>query len=98
MVLQEVCQKKGFAPPAYEIINAVTGTHQNRFDYKVSVNGIIATGTGSSKQISKHTAAHNLLLKFEELNIYNPIENPVQQFQASPLNVDATTTLNFISK
>nr|CAH7762344.1 unnamed protein product [Callosobruchus chinensis] len=80
MVVQELSVKKGLAPPLYDLIVSQMGTHQNRFDYQVTLDGIQAIGTGTSKQISKHNAAHNLLLKLKELGRYNPEEFPVQQF------------------
>ncbi|CAG9759471.1 unnamed protein product [Ceutorhynchus assimilis] len=81
MVLQELAMHKGFGTPDYEIIFAAAGSHQNRFDYRVTVAGIQASGSGSSKQISKHQAAHNALMRLKELGIYVPAENPVASFK-----------------
>ncbi|KAG5890378.1 hypothetical protein JTB14_029744 [Gonioctena quinquepunctata] len=80
MVLQELTVKRGLAPPTYEITHAQTGTHNNRFDYMVRVAGIVAEGTGTSKQIAKHDAAQSALTQLEEIGIYNPSEIPVQEF------------------
>ncbi|CAH1980474.1 unnamed protein product [Acanthoscelides obtectus] len=80
MVVQELSVKKNLPPPIYDLIVNNMGTHQNRFDYQVTLDGIQAIGTGTSKQISKHNAAHNLLMKLKELNRYNPEEDPVQEF------------------
>lgn len=81
MVLQELTVKKNFAPPDYQIIFQISGTHENRFDFAVSVAGIQAQGSGSSKQIGKHQAAHNALMKLQEMGIYNPSDNPVSEFK-----------------
>nr|AVK59450.1 R2D2-PAb [Spodoptera frugiperda] len=83
MVLQELAIKKGFQSPHYEITHSVTGTHNNRFDYRVRVAGVEATGTGCSKQISKHDAAYNALKLLEEDGIYDPKEIPMREFKAS---------------
>ncbi|VEN56846.1 unnamed protein product [Callosobruchus maculatus] len=87
MVVQELSVKKGLAPPIYDLIVSQMGTHQNRFDYQVTLDGVQAIGTGTSKQISKHNAAHNLLLTLKELGKYNPEELPVQQFTRDFKNV-----------
>nr|QRW27850.1 R2D2 [Phaedon cochleariae] len=84
MVLQELATQKGFGPPTYEIIFSKSGTHENRFDYKVRVAGVEAMGIGTSKQISKHEAAHNALRMLEEMGIYNPAEMPLQEFKKVP--------------
>lgn len=83
MVLQEFSVKHKYSPPTYEIISSITGTHENRFDYRVTIAGIVAEGTGTSKQIGKHNAAHNALKILKEMGMYNPDENPVQEFKAS---------------
>lgn len=85
MVLQELTVKNNLAPPEYEVIHSIMGSHENRFDYIVRVAGIEALGTGTSKQISKHGAAHNALLKLEEMGVYDPKENPVVEFKATAL-------------
>lgn len=81
MVLQELCVKKHFASPNYEVIDAETGSHINRFDYQVTVANVTGMGTGSSKQISKHEAALDALKQLQELGIYDPKELPVQEFK-----------------
>ncbi|KAJ8967228.1 hypothetical protein NQ314_003007 [Rhamnusium bicolor] len=81
MILQELTVKKNYAPPAYEIIYSISGTHANRFDYRVTVDGVEAHGTGTSKQIGRHNAAHNALMKFKDLGIYDPAEDPTQDYQ-----------------
>jgi len=80
MVLQELTIKKGMAPPDYQIVFQISGTHKNRFDFEVNVAGIQATGSGSSKQIAKHQAAHNALMELKEIGIYDPSDNPVSEF------------------
>lgn len=81
MVLQELTVKNNIAPPDYQIVYQVSGTHQNRFDYVVNVAGIQATGSGPSKQIGKHQAALNALRQLQETGLYNPSENPVAAFK-----------------
>ncbi|XP_030761236.1 RISC-loading complex subunit tarbp2-like [Sitophilus oryzae] len=81
MVLQELTIQKGFAPPDFQIVFSNSGTHENRFDYMVAVAGITASGTGPSKQVGKHDAAHNALKILEEMGIYKPSENPVAEFK-----------------
>lgn len=82
MVLQELSIQKGFSLPDYNIISQISGTHINRFDYVVTVCGIRASGSGPSKQLGKHQAAHNALLQLQELGIYEPSENPFLPFKA----------------
>lgn len=94
MVLQELCVKKQFAPPNYEIIDSISGTHSNRFDYQVKAAGIIGIGTGSSKQISKHEAALDALEQLKNLGIYDPKEMPVQEFK--PVTTHNNTTSNTV--
>lgn len=98
MVLQELCVKKHFAPPKYDIIDSETGTHINRFDYQVIAHNVIGMGTGSSKQISKHEAALDALEQLRVLGIYDPKELPVQEFKPtvsqhnkSPTTVTSST-------
>ncbi|XP_018571941.1 RISC-loading complex subunit tarbp2-like [Anoplophora glabripennis] len=83
MVLQEFSVKNKYAPPTYEIISSITGTHANRFDYRVTIAGIVAEGTGTSKQIGKHNAAHNALVILKEKGIYDSDEIPGKEFKAS---------------
>lgn len=83
MVLQELTVKRNFAPPEYNITRQVSGSHQNFFEYTVTVSGIQATGSGASKQISKHKAAYNALMQLKDLKIYDPEEIPVEEFDAS---------------
>ncbi|XP_060518265.1 RISC-loading complex subunit TARBP2-like isoform X3 [Cylas formicarius] len=98
MVLQELATKKGFAPPDYKIVRSISGTHLNRFDFVVSVGGIEAEGSGSSKQIGKHEAAHNALMQLKEMGVYNPANNPVTTFKAALENTDSSfkSTINCI--
>lgn len=92
MVLQELCIKKHFAPPTYEIVNAINGTHTNRFDYQVTAWNIVGIGTGSSKQISKHEAALDALSQLENLGIYDPKEMPVEEFKPTVRNPNTSPT------
>lgn len=80
MVLQELMQKKGAAPPVYEIIPELTkqGTHINEFYYRVTAHDYTAFGKGSSKQIAKHDAAKAMLNNLQEVGLYHPADNPVQ--------------------
>ncbi|KAL1514180.1 hypothetical protein ABEB36_003478 [Hypothenemus hampei] len=82
MVLQEFTVSRSLPPPDYHIIFQQSGTHLNRFDFVVSVAGIQARGTGSSKQIGKHQAALNALRILQEMGLYNPSENPVAAFKS----------------
>lgn len=82
MVLNELCVKNKFAPPNFEIIGSLMGTHENRFDYKVSAASVEAIGTGSSKQQARQNAAHKALMELKESGIYNPEDNPVEPFNA----------------
>ncbi|XP_072391405.1 RISC-loading complex subunit tarbp2-like [Diabrotica undecimpunctata] len=105
MVLQELAIKKGFPPPHYEIIHSVSGSHNNRFDYRVRVAGVEAIGTGSSKQISKHDAAYHALKMLEEDGIYDPKELPMKEFNASMIQkqndlqpgISISSSVNFVA-
>lgn len=92
MVLQELCVKKHLPPPTFEVIDQATGTHINRFDYKVTAAGVIGMGTGSSKQISKHEAALDALEQLKEMGIYDPTELPVQEFKPVANQSNAKST------
>ncbi|ENN77206.1 RISC-loading complex subunit tarbp2 [Dendroctonus ponderosae] len=88
MVLQELCIKKGYCSPDYHIISQISGTHINRFDFVVIVCGIRGSGceirgsgSGPSKQLGRHQAAHDALMQLQELGIYDPAENPVEPFK-----------------
>ncbi|XP_072388743.1 RISC-loading complex subunit tarbp2-like isoform X2 [Diabrotica undecimpunctata] len=83
VVLQKLTAKKGFTSPLYEIVNSISGTHNNRYDYRVKACGREAMGTGSTKQISKHKAAYNALKLLEEEGIYDPKELPVEEFKVT---------------
>ncbi|XP_057662886.1 RISC-loading complex subunit tarbp2-like [Diorhabda carinulata] len=89
MVLQELTVKKCLGPPNFEIVHSISGTHENRFDYRVRVAGVEAIGTGSSKQISKHDAAYKALKMLEEIGIYDPVELPMEEFKASAMQKQA---------
>ncbi|XP_066152290.1 interferon-inducible double-stranded RNA-dependent protein kinase activator A homolog [Euwallacea fornicatus] len=91
MVLQELTVKKNLGAPDYQIVFQQSGTHVNRFDFVVRVAGVQAEGSGHSKQIGKHQAAHNALLKLEEIGMYNPSENPVAAFKV-PLSGQTDST------
>lgn len=93
MVLQELCVKKQLAPPQYDIVDSVSGTHSNRFDYQVKVAGITGIGTGSSKQISKHEAALDALEQLKNLGLYDPKEMPVQEFKPASHNNSTSTAV-----
>ncbi|XP_030756678.1 interferon-inducible double-stranded RNA-dependent protein kinase activator A homolog [Sitophilus oryzae] len=80
-VLQELTVQKGLAPPDFQIVLSDSGAHEIRFDYTVTVSGITASGTGPSKKVGKHHAAHNALKVLEEVGIYKPSENPVDEFK-----------------
>lgn len=89
MVLQELTVKKCLGPPNFEIIHSISGTHENRFDYRVRVAGVEAIGTGTSKQISKHDAAYKALKLLQEIGIYDPTELPMEEFKASAMQKQA---------
>ncbi|CAG9823420.1 unnamed protein product [Phaedon cochleariae] len=79
MVLNEVAIQKGLGPLFYELIFSRSGTHDNSFDYEVTVGDIKARGKGTSKQISKQEAARNALIILKERGIYTPTEMLVQE-------------------
>lgn len=83
MALQELAVKLRMSPPEYQIIHEVSGSHQNFFESQVFVHSVSATGSGSSKQSSKHKAAYNALMKLKDLGIYDPNDIPVEEFDAS---------------
>ncbi|XP_043277006.1 RISC-loading complex subunit TARBP2-like [Venturia canescens] len=59
-ILQEMMVKKG-TQPNYDLIHDGGGTHINTFTYRVTCDGLMATGTGRCKKDAKHTAAKNML-------------------------------------
>lgn len=84
-MLQEMMQKKG-SPPAYELIHNGGGTHQNIFTYKVSCNGLSATGTGRNKKDAKHEAATAMLETIAK-------HDALPQLPASPCETPVRTPL-----
>ncbi|XP_050302806.1 interferon-inducible double-stranded RNA-dependent protein kinase activator A homolog [Anthonomus grandis grandis] len=64
--LQEFTTSICLAPPKYELVTQTTGTHKNQFEFIVSVAGVQASGKGFSKQLAKHQAAKNALIKIDE--------------------------------
>ncbi|XP_011312769.1 probable RISC-loading complex subunit BRAFLDRAFT_242885 isoform X2 [Fopius arisanus] len=59
-ILQEMMVKKG-SVPNYELIHDGGGSHENTFTYRVTCEGLLATGTGRCKKDAKHAAASNML-------------------------------------
>jgi RISC-loading complex subunit TARBP2 len=59
-ILQEMMVKQGMIPD-YELIHDGGGRHLNTFTYRVSCDGLIATGTGRCKKDAKHEAAKAML-------------------------------------
>lgn len=94
MVLQELCVKKKLNPPTFEMVYSQSGTHSNRFDYHVAVGSVVGKGTGSSKQISKHEAALDALKQLQELDIYDPLEMPTEEFKPQAINNTNTVPQN----
>ncbi|XP_071856017.1 protein Loquacious [Bombus fervidus] len=59
-ILHEI-MAKNLATPNYELIHDGGGTHINTFTYRVSCEGLTATGVGRSKKDAKHEAAKAML-------------------------------------
>ncbi|KAK2587046.1 hypothetical protein KPH14_011000 [Odynerus spinipes] len=59
-ILQEMMVKKHMVPD-YVLIHDGGGTHMNTFTYRVTCEGLSATGTGRSKKDAKHEAAKAML-------------------------------------
>ncbi|KAL6264507.1 hypothetical protein P5V15_004615 [Pogonomyrmex californicus] len=59
-ILQEMMVKQGMIPD-YELIHDGGGRHVNTFTYRVSCDGLSATGTGRCKKDAKHEAAKAML-------------------------------------
>lgn len=72
MVLQEYTVKQKLASPEYTIEFERHGTHDNEFQYRLTVANIVVFGTGRSKQIAKHEAAQRALDLLAEKGLYKP--------------------------
>ncbi|XP_012535170.1 RISC-loading complex subunit TARBP2 [Monomorium pharaonis] len=59
-ILQEMMVKQNMIPD-YELIHDGGGRHVNTFTYRVSCDGLSATGTGRCKKDAKHEAAKAML-------------------------------------
>ncbi|XP_011868292.1 PREDICTED: probable RISC-loading complex subunit BRAFLDRAFT_242885 [Vollenhovia emeryi] len=59
-ILQEMMVKQGMTPD-YELIHDGGGRHVNTFTYRVTCDGLSATGTGRCKKDAKHEAAKFML-------------------------------------
>lgn len=59
-ILHEI-MAKNLATPNYELIHDGGGTHINTFTYRVTCEGLTATGVGRSKKDAKHEAAKAML-------------------------------------
>lgn len=91
-ILQEMMVKMQMIPN-YELIHDGGGTHMNTFTYRVTCEGLIATGTGRSKKDAKHEAAKAMLEKIAVHRAYpqlpaSPLQSPVKQ--STPSSVPAS--------
>lgn len=59
-ILHEI-MAKNLVTPNYELIHDGGGTHINTFTYRVTCEGLTATGVGRSKKDAKHEAAKAML-------------------------------------
>lgn len=69
--------------PNYDLIHDGGGTHVNTFTYRVSCEGLTATGTGRNKKDAKHEAAKAMLEKIAAHRAYpqlpaSPAQSPVK--------------------
>nr|XP_050856164.1 interferon-inducible double-stranded RNA-dependent protein kinase activator A-like [Vespula vulgaris]XP_050856165.1 interferon-inducible double-stranded RNA-dependent protein kinase activator A-like [Vespula vulgaris]XP_050856166.1 interferon-inducible double-stranded RNA-dependent protein kinase activator A-like [Vespula vulgaris] len=81
-ILQEMMVKKQMIPD-YELIHDGGGTHVNTFTYRVTCEGLSATGTGRSKKDAKHEAAKAMLEKIAAHRAYpqlpaSPAQSPIK--------------------
>ncbi|KAI4494379.1 hypothetical protein M0802_008871 [Mischocyttarus mexicanus] len=81
-ILQEMMVKSKMIPN-YDLIHDGGGTHVNTFTYRVSCEGLTATGTGRSKKDAKHEAAKAMLEKIAAHRAYpqlpaSPAQSPVR--------------------
>ncbi|XP_043493171.1 RISC-loading complex subunit TARBP2-like isoform X1 [Polistes fuscatus] len=81
-ILQEMMVKKKMIPN-YDLIHDGGGTHVNTFTYRVSCEGLTATGTGRNKKDAKHEAAKAMLEKIAAHRAYpqlpaSPAQSPVR--------------------
>ncbi|XP_035720461.1 RISC-loading complex subunit TARBP2-like [Vespa mandarinia] len=81
-ILQEMMVKMQMIPN-YELIHDGGGTHVNTFTYRVTCEGLSATGTGRSKKDAKHEAAKAMLEKIAAHRAYpqlpaSPAQSPIK--------------------
>lgn len=81
-ILQEM-MVKNLSIPTYELIHDGGGSHINTFTYRVTCDGLIATGMGRSKKDAKHEAAKAMLETIAEHRGYlqlpaSPAQSPVR--------------------
>ncbi|XP_011157520.1 RISC-loading complex subunit tarbp2 [Solenopsis invicta] len=68
-ILQEMMVKQGMIPD-YDLIHDGGGRHVNTFTYRVSCDGLNATGTGRCKKDAKHEAAKAMLTEIAKHRNY----------------------------
>lgn len=88
--LQEICMKRRWRPPNYETLEEVGLPHERVFTMVCQIEhaemDVRVTGTGRSKKQAKRSAAHEMIIKLESLNIYHTATPKTPQVR-SVLNV-----------
>ena len=88
--------KKGTVPN-WDLIYDGGGTHINTFTFRVTCDGLVATGTGRCKKDAKHIAAQNMLkLIAAERSLPQlpptPADSPVRTPHPPPLPASSSST------
>lgn len=97
MVLQEYTVKKKLASPEYTIEYERQGTHDNEFQYRLTVADLMVFGTGRSKQIAKHEAAQKALDLLAEKGLYNPSGIIIKAPRIEPTSVRSYVLICFVA-
>ncbi|XP_012281909.1 RISC-loading complex subunit tarbp2 [Orussus abietinus] len=99
-ILQEMMVRKGTAPN-YELIYDGGGSHNNKFIFQVSCDGLTATGGGRCKKDAKHEAAKamlELIVKQTGIEVQDsPMPSPVHNSTPAVLPVSPKTNVPFVN-
>ncbi|KAJ1523780.1 hypothetical protein ONE63_001613 [Megalurothrips usitatus] len=86
-VLQELCMKKKWNPPIYDVIDVTGPSNDPMFEVSVTLcNGIKGVGRGRQKKAAKHEAAKKALALLGERALPDVNIQPAQLPNREPIN------------
>lgn len=80
--LQEICMKRRWRPPNYETVEEIGLPHERLFTMVCHIEhteiNVRVKGTGRSKKQAKRSAAHEMIIKLESMNIHHTVTPKTQ--------------------